>query len=74
MCLHCGDPFSIEKVLGPLLGHSSCTQSGKIDRIDRRGVEMYLSKFKLIVVCFILLMFKKKYPHNRLNKSYRVAK
>ena len=28
MCLHCGDPFSIEKVLGPLLGHSSCVQSG----------------------------------------------
>ena len=29
MCLHCGDPFNIEAVLGPLLGHSSCHQSGK---------------------------------------------
>ena len=28
MCLHCGDPYSIEKVLGPLLGHSTCHQSG----------------------------------------------
>ena len=28
MCLHCGDPFNIEAVLGPLLGHSSCHQSG----------------------------------------------
>ena len=29
MCLHCGDPFNIEAVLGPLLGHSTCHQSGK---------------------------------------------
>ena len=29
MCLHCGDPFNIERVLGPLLGHSSCHQSGE---------------------------------------------
>ena len=29
MCLHCGDPFNIERVLGPLLGHSSCRQSGE---------------------------------------------
>ena len=33
MCLHCGDPFNIESVLGPLLGHSSCHQSGKIFNI-----------------------------------------
>ena len=32
MCLHCGDPFNIEAVLGPLLGHSSCHQSG--DKIE----------------------------------------
>ena len=32
MCLHCGDPFNIEAVLGPLLGHSSCHQSGNILR------------------------------------------
>ena len=30
MCLHCGDPFNIEAVLGPLLGHSTCHQSGEI--------------------------------------------
>lgn len=30
MCLHCADPFNIEAVLGPLLGHSSCHQSGKV--------------------------------------------
>ena len=29
MCLHCGDPFNIEAVLGPLLGHSTCHQSGQ---------------------------------------------
>ena len=33
MCLHCGDPFNIEAVLGPLLGHSSCYQSGQLSSL-----------------------------------------
>ena len=37
MCLHCGDPFNIERVLGPLLGHSSCRQSGESKEQLRRS-------------------------------------
>eukprot|EP00092_Neocalanus_flemingeri_P007704 GFUD01008320.1.p1 GENE.GFUD01008320.1~~GFUD01008320.1.p1 ORF type:complete len:1742 (+),score=284.79 GFUD01008320.1:752-5977(+) len=52
MCLHCGDPYSIEKVLGPLLGHSTCHQSGersvcveqKIDDKNKK-VEVILSSY-----------------------------
>merc|ERR1719402_1774656 len=28
MCMLCGDPYSVEKVLGPLLGHQTCFLSG----------------------------------------------
>ena len=52
LCLHCGDPFSIERVLGPLLGHSSCRQSGEravcVEQIieeKTKTVEVILSSY-----------------------------
>ena len=43
MCLHCGDPFNIEAVLGPLLGHSTCHQSGEIIIIENTRIATFLS-------------------------------
>ncbi len=52
MCMLCGDPFSVENVLGPLLSHQSCYLSG--DRSltletmlgdTKRKVEVILSSY-----------------------------
>ena len=52
MCMLCGDPFDVEKVIGPLLSHQSCHLSG--DRSltletqlgdTKRKVEVILSSY-----------------------------
>lgn len=52
MCMLCGDPFSVENVLGPLLSHQTCYLSG--DRSltletqfcdSKRKVEVILSSY-----------------------------
>jgi len=49
MCLHCGDPFSIEKVLGPLLGHSSCHQSGERSVCVEQQIDDKTKKVEVIL-------------------------
>jgi len=49
MCLHCGDPFSIEKVLGPLLGHSSCVQSGERSVCVEQQIDDKTKKVEVIL-------------------------
>jgi len=49
MCLHCGDPYSIEKVLGPLLGHSSCHQSGERSVCVEQQIDDKTKKVEVIL-------------------------
>jgi len=49
MCLHCGDPYSIEKVLGPLLGHSTCHQSGERSVCVEQQIDDKTKKVEVIL-------------------------
>jgi len=49
MCLHCGDPFNIEAVLGPLLGHSSCHQSGERSVCVEQQIDDKTKKVEVIL-------------------------
>ena len=52
MCMLCGDPFSVENVLGPLLSHQSCALSGDrsltLETVlgdSKRKVEVIMSSY-----------------------------
>ena len=52
MCMLCGDPYSVEKVLGPLLSHQQCYLSGERSLMletqfcdSKRKVEVILSSY-----------------------------
>ncbi|KAL1130273.1 hypothetical protein AAG570_013211 [Ranatra chinensis] len=52
MCMFCGDPYSVENVLGPLLSHQCCFLSGERSIIletflgsSKRKVEVIISSF-----------------------------
>ncbi|KAL1455174.1 hypothetical protein WDU94_009286 [Cyamophila willieti] len=52
MCMFCGDPYSVENVLGPLLSHQCCFMSGDRSVIletflgtSKRKVEVIISSF-----------------------------
>ena len=52
MCMLCGDPYSVEKVLGPLLSHQQCYLSGERSLTletqfcdSKRKVEVILSSY-----------------------------
>ena len=53
MCLLCGDPYSVENVLGPLLKHQNCSLSGErslsiethLGDVKKRKVEVILSSY-----------------------------
>ena len=53
MCLMCGDPYSVENVLGPLLKHQNCSFSGErsisiethLGDAKKRKVEVILSSY-----------------------------
>ncbi|XP_066603982.1 rho GTPase-activating protein 190 isoform X2 [Prorops nasuta] len=52
MCMFCGDPFSVENVLGPLLSHQCCFLSGDRSIVletflgeSKRRVEVIISSF-----------------------------
>ncbi|XP_014247205.1 rho GTPase-activating protein 190 isoform X2 [Cimex lectularius] len=52
MCLFCGDPYSVENVLAPLLGHHCCFMSGERSIMletflgsSKRKVEVIISSF-----------------------------
>ncbi|XP_043283461.1 rho GTPase-activating protein 190 isoform X6 [Venturia canescens] len=52
MCMFCGDPYSVENVLGPLLSHQCCFLSGEKSIVletflgeSKRRVEVIISSF-----------------------------
>lgn len=52
MCMFCGDPYSVENVLGPLLNHQCCFLSGDRSIVletflgeCKRRVEVIISSF-----------------------------
>ncbi|XP_033214904.1 rho GTPase-activating protein 190 isoform X3 [Belonocnema kinseyi] len=52
MCMFCGDPYSVENVLGPLLSHQCCFLSGERSIVletflgeSKRRVEVIISSF-----------------------------
>ncbi|CAG2054447.1 unnamed protein product, partial [Timema podura] len=52
MCMFCGDPYSVENILGPLLSHQCCFLSGDRSIIletflgdSKRKVEVIISSF-----------------------------
>ncbi len=52
MCMLCGDPYSVENVLGPLLSHQHCYLSGERSLSletqfcdSKRKVEVILSSY-----------------------------
>lgn len=52
MCMFCGDPYSVENVLGPLLNHQCCFLSGERSIVletflgeCKRRVEVIISSF-----------------------------
>lgn len=52
MCMFCGDPYSVENVLGPLLNHQCCFLSGDRSIVletflgeSKRRVEVIISSF-----------------------------
>jgi hypothetical protein len=52
MCMFCGDPYSVENVLGPLISHQCCFLSGDRSIIletflddSKRKVEVIVSSF-----------------------------